>query len=152
MRQGICVLPISKATELGIIPSESSHLRVLRWTTLGKTISWQQPGREKKVVGVEGRTKTLQNQKNYQEKIRTFPLPLNNKDICISNKNCRSSLFRGDLDGQEHHGCLASCLLMKMENQAWENSVPHRLSIQVFLGQREIGETPEHVEKEKLKS
>lgn len=42
---GICILPGPKDRELGIIPSESSHLRVLRWTILGKTISWQQPRR-----------------------------------------------------------------------------------------------------------
>lgn len=59
--QGIYVLPDPKDTELGIIPSESSPLRVLRWTALGKTISWQQPRRERKVERVEGRTQTLQN-------------------------------------------------------------------------------------------
>lgn len=32
------------------------------------------------------------------------------------------------------------------------DSVPHILSVQVFLGQREIGQILEHVEKEKLKS
>lgn len=63
-------------------------------------------------------------------------------------------MFGEELDGCiKHQGCLASCLLIRMENQAWENGFcPHILSVQVFLGQREIGQILEHVEKEKLKS
>lgn len=49
----------------------------------------------------------------YLSTIRTF--------ISQIIRTAEKFLFREDFSGWEHQGCLASCLLIKMENQAWEN-------------------------------